>query len=340
MKYKGVQKALPEIARELNVDAILEGSALLRRRARAHQRPARRRARDETLWSDRYDRELEDVLDLQSEVAGTVAKEIALQVTPRRGQAARPSGSAVNPEAHVEYLKGQHIAAATSPQAIELSLRHFQRALELDPSFAPAWAGVADCHLMRAGRGMAPPAEAAEAARAAARRALELDESLADAHAVLGWLDARAIDLAGAIRSLERAIELNPGLTSAYMVLGRVYYCTERHAEAQETMLKALSLDPLSMIIHTTVGDAYYYAREYEKSVRTTGRRSSSTRGSTARTPTSRARSRRSGASTRRARSTRRAAGSAARWRGRRSASRTSRPAWGAPTSPGACSRS
>src|SRR5207237_664042 len=114
-----------------------------------------------------------------------VAKEISVQVTPReatRLAKRRP----VNPEAHVEYLKGRHTTAAGSPQAIELGLRHFQRALELDPTYAPVWAGIAYCHIVRAGRGMAPPAEANALARQAAMKALELDDSLAVAHVALG----------------------------------------------------------------------------------------------------------------------------------------------------------
>ncbi len=266
MKYKGIKKALPEIARELNVDAILEGSALLvGKRVRVNVQLVSART-DETLWADRYDGEIEDVLDLQSRVAETVAKEIAIQVTPREAtQLAKRRP--VNPEAHVEYLKGRHTATAASPQAIELGLRHFQRALELDPSYAPAWAGMAWCHNVRAGRGMAPPAEANAEARKAAMKALELDDSLAEAHAALGAVASDEMDFRGAIRSLERAIELNPGLSATYTILGNLYYCSERHREAQEAMLKALSLDPLSMLIHTCVGDAYYYAREYERSV-------------------------------------------------------------------------
>ena len=153
MRYKGVHKALPDIARELNVDAVLEGSALLlgqRVRISVQLVSARR---DATLWSDRYDRDLEDVLDMQGEVAAKVAGEIALRVTPREAKRLAKR-QAVKPEAHIEYLKGQHTAEATSPQAIELSLRHFQRALELDPDFAPAWAGVAHCHNVRASRGI------------------------------------------------------------------------------------------------------------------------------------------------------------------------------------------
>jgi eukaryotic-like serine/threonine-protein kinase len=266
MKYKGVQRSLPEIARELSVDAILEGSALLvGKRVRVTVKLIYART-DATLWTERYDGEIEDVLDLQSRIAESVAKEIAIQVTPLEAtQLAKRRP--VNPEAHVEYLKGRHAASAASPQAIELSLRHYERALELDLKYAPAWAGVAQCHVIRAGRGMAPPAEATAQGRAAAMKALELDDSLAEAYSALGAIASYEMDLRVAIRYVERAIQMDPGATSAYVILGRLYYCSERHREAQEAMLKALSLDPLSMLIHTCVGDAYYYAREYERSL-------------------------------------------------------------------------
>jgi tetratricopeptide (TPR) repeat protein len=113
---------------------------------------------------------------------------------------------------------------------------------------------------------MAPPAEAAPLARSAALKALELDDSLAEAYSALGEVAILDRDLPAAIRNLEHAIDLNPE-TGAYMALGNIYYCTERHREAQEAMLQALRLDPVSMIIHTAVGDAYYYAREYERSL-------------------------------------------------------------------------
>jgi serine/threonine protein kinase/tetratricopeptide (TPR) repeat protein len=266
MRYKGSPKALPEIARELNVSAILEGSALLvGKRVRISAQLISARS-DETLWADRYDGDLEDVLDLQSRVAEAVAKEIQVHVTPKEAKRLAKRQAAVNPEAHVEYLKGRHTAAATSPQAIELSLRYYDRALKLDPTFAPTWAGIAHCHVIRAERGMAPPAEAAPLARSAALKAIELDDSLADAYSALGEVAILDRDLPAAIRNLEHAIDLNPE-PSAYMALGNIYYCTERHREAQESMLAALRLDPVSMIIHTAVGDAYYYAREYERSL-------------------------------------------------------------------------
>jgi eukaryotic-like serine/threonine-protein kinase len=266
MKYKGVQRALPEIARELSVDAILEGSALLiGHRVRVSVQLVSARL-DEMLWADRYDGEIADVLDLQSRIAETVAREIAIQVTPRE-ETQLAKRRPVHPEAHVEYLKGRHTASASSPQAIELSLRHYRRALELDPTYAPAWAGMAHSHYQRANRGMAPPAEAAADARAAALKALELDDSLAAAHHALGNIAAAELDVRGGIRHLERARELDPGSPGVYQALGRLYYCSERHREAEESMLRALNLDPLSMIIHTAVGDAYYYARDYERSL-------------------------------------------------------------------------
>jgi eukaryotic-like serine/threonine-protein kinase len=266
MKYKGTGLSLPEIARELNVDGVLEGSVLLvGNRVRVSVQLISARA-DETLWAARYDRELEDVLGLQSELAETVAREIAIKLTPTEATqlAKRP---AVNPEAHLEFLRSRHSYFAASPQAVEMGLRHARRALELDPNLAPAWSALADCHAFRALRGMAPPAEAFAEGTAAATKALELDPSLADAHAALGVIRSHTGDLAGGLRSLQKAIKLNPGLATAHDRLGRVLYAYERHQEAIAAMKKAVSLDPLSMFIRTGAGDAHYFAREYEKSV-------------------------------------------------------------------------
>ena len=266
MRYKGVEKSLPEIARELNVDAVLEGSALLvGSRVRVSIQLVSART-DETLWADRYDRELEDVLGMQSELAETVAREIAIQLSPTEATKLA-NRAAVNPEAHLEFLKSRHSFFAGSPGALEVGLRHARRALELDPTSALAWTALADCHIFRAIRGMAPPAEAAAAATAAANRALELDPSLADAHVSIGTILSHTGDLAGGLRALQKAVELNPGLASAHNLLGRALYSYERHAEALAAMSKSMSLDPLSMMIYTGVGDAYYFAREYEKSV-------------------------------------------------------------------------
>ncbi len=266
MKYKGTAKSLPDIAQELSVDAILEGSALLLgNRVRISVRLVEART-DETIWSDRYDDQLEDVLDLQSRVAAAVAKKIAIQLTPReatRLARQRP----VNPAAHLELMRGRHEQEATSPQAIELALRHFQRALELDPELAGAWQGIASCHVTRAQRGMAPPAEALAEAESAARRALALDPEGSAAHVILAGLRFREMDMPGAIAEFHRAIEVEPGNSNPYIGLSRACMCSERHAEAEASVFKAISLNPLSMIDHTCVGDVHYYARRFEDSL-------------------------------------------------------------------------
>jgi serine/threonine protein kinase len=265
MKYKNSALSLPEIARELNVDAVLEGSALLiGNRVRVSVQLVSARA-DETLWADRYDRELEDVLGLQSELAQTVAREIAIQLSPAE-ETQFVNRPAVNPEAHLEFLKSRHSTLAGTREALDLGFRHAKRALEIDPNFALAWSALADTQILRAIRGMAPPAEAAAEAAAAANRALELDPSLADAHASIGIILTHTGRLKEGIREFETAIELNPGNVMAYNVMARALMSFERHEEALAAVQKSVSLDPLSSLIHTGLGDAYYFAREYEKS--------------------------------------------------------------------------
>jgi serine/threonine-protein kinase len=266
MRYKGVDKSLPEIARELNVEAVLEGSALLvGNRVRISVQLVSARA-EETLWADRYDRELTDVLALQSDIAASVAREIAIQLTPEEARQLE-NRATVNPEAMLEVLKCRHSAFGGSKDAVDQALRHAHRALELDPSFALAWSALADCQSLRATRGMAPPAETGAEATAAARHALELDPSLADAHASLGLIQAHAGDARGGLRELDRAVELNPGLAFAHNMRSRVLLAFERRDEALAAANLSAQLDPLSMLIRTVVGDAHYFSREYEKSV-------------------------------------------------------------------------
>ena len=230
IKYKATDKSLPEIARELNVDAVLEGSALLLGdRVRVSVQLVSARA-DETLWADRYDRSLENVLGLISELAETVVREIAVQLTP--AEATRLAERAVvDPGAHLEFLKSRHSAIQGTKDALEIAVKHARRALEIDPNFALAWS------------------------------------SLADAHASLGMIASLSGDPVGGIRLLSKAIELNPGLPMAHSLLGRCYYAFERHTEALAVANKSAQLDPLSALMRTSPGDAYYFAREYEKSV-------------------------------------------------------------------------
>ena len=266
MQYKGTTKSLPEIARELNVDAVLEGSAhLVGERVRVSVQLIAART-DETLWSDRYDRDLVDVLTLQSELAEVVAREVAVQLTPAEAdQLARRQ--VVNAEAHLEVLKARHSMFAGTKDALEVALRHARRALDLAPDYPVAWAALADCQIVRVMRGMAPPAEAGAEAWSAATRARELDPALADAWSSLGIIASYQRDVPGGLELLTRAVELNPGLAFAHAMRGITLIALGRTEEAVASAQRAIALDPLSSMIRTGLGDALYYAREFQQSV-------------------------------------------------------------------------
>ena len=266
MSYKGVSKPLPEIARELNVEAVLEGSALLigdRVRVSVQLISART---DETIWSERYDRELSDVLGLQGELASTVANEVAAQLSPREASGLT-NRATVNPEAHVEYLKARHALLAASPEAVAVGRRHAMRALELDPDFALAWTVLADCSIWSAIRGTAATEGAAAEATSAVNKALSLDPSLPEAHYALGTILLHTGNPAGGVKAFQTAVNLKPGFAAAHTLLGRALYSFERFEEGIAASAKGVSLDPLSMLVHTGMGDTYYFARQYENSV-------------------------------------------------------------------------
>lgn len=266
MSYKGSAKSLPEIARDLNVDAVLEGSALLvGKRVRVSVQLVSART-DETLWSDRYDRDLEDVLSLQSELAEKVAREIEIQLSPSE-ETELAKREAVNPEAHLNYLKARHVLLSGSMDATEAAHKYVMKALEIDPNYALAWCALADSITWAAIRGISEPVSAMKEALSAVDKALQLDPNLADAHASKGLILTHSNEMAAGLRSLQRAIELNPGHSAAYNLLGRALYSYERFPEALAVMDKSVKLDPVSMLAYTGAGDAYYFARQYEKSV-------------------------------------------------------------------------
>lgn len=266
MAYKGSAKSLPDIARDLNVDAVLEGSALLvGNRVRVSVQLVSART-DETLWSERYDRDLEDVLSLQSELAEKVARAIAIQLSPVE-QTQLAKRDTVNPEAHLEYLKARHVLTSGSIDATDAARRYALRALEIDPDYALGWCMLADSITWAAIRGMLAPAEAMKEAIAAVDKALELDPNLAEAYASRGLILTHSGGIAEGLGCLQRAVELNPGYSAAYNLLGRALYSYERIPEALAAIDKSVSLDPVSMMAYTGAGDAYYFARQYEKSV-------------------------------------------------------------------------
>ncbi len=253
MHYKGTTKTMPEIARELEVDGVVEGSVIRagdRVRISAQLVHA---ASDRHLWARSYERDLKDVLTLQSEVARAIADEIQVEVTPQeraRLTRVRP----VNVESHEAYVRGSYHWARVHP---ERSIEHFRQAIAIDPENALAYSGIAhvQCMLFGAALQLVPPTEYAPAARAAALKALELDDSLAEPHVslarVLWWYDRDAV---GAERELRRAIQLNPNSTLAHFISGLQYGALLRRDEAMAELQRALQLDPVSCWFTTIAG--------------------------------------------------------------------------------------
>ncbi len=257
MHYKNTTKRAPEIARELGVDGIVEGSVtregdLVRITAQLVHAPS-----DTHLWAHNYQRDMQDLLHLQSEVARAIADEIQVEVTPQeraRLSRIRP----MNVEAHEAYIRGRYHWGRVHP---DKSIEHFRQAIAIDPDNALAYAGIADaqCMILGAAIQLLPPADIAPATRAAALKALELDESLAEPHVgmarVLWWYDRDAV---GAERELRRAIQLNPNCALAHFIAGLQFACLLRRDEALAEFQRTMQLDPVSCWF-ATIGGFHMY---------------------------------------------------------------------------------
>lgn len=267
MQYKGgARKSLPEMARELNVDAIVEGTVL---QAGAKIRITAQLIRawdDRHLWSEQYERNLSDVLALQSEVARTVASQIQIKLTPQEQKHLTRTRS-VRPDAYDLFLKGNFFVQQ-GLRGTAKSVELFKRAIELDPSQAEYHAGLAEALCYAGIFGLRPPAETYPEARVAAMKALELDESNASAHDVLADVkQAYDWDLAGAQVEFKRALELNPS-----NLLTRVRYAEsltrmKRYDQAIKETARTLALDPVSPLSHVGRSMIFFRARRYDESI-------------------------------------------------------------------------
>ena len=260
MRFKGSDKPLPEIARDLHVDGIVEGSALLAGGRVRITVTLIEAATDRSLWAKSYERELTDILTLQSEVARAIAEEVRVQVTPEERTRLEPKGP-VNPAAHVAYLQGRFLWNRWNTESFRLSLERYREAIEADPNYALAWAGLADSYATLGNTNAMAPAVAYVKAREAAERGLALDPSLAYVHRFHDW------DWARAERGFLRALELNPGYATGRRWYAQFLSGLGRHGEAIAEAERALEQDPLSLVIHTAVGDVLFYARRYERAV-------------------------------------------------------------------------
>lgn len=269
MRYKGTRLGLPEIARELNVDAVVEGTVL---RSHGRIRIAAQlihAATDTLLWAKQYETDLRDVLALQSEVARAIADGIRIQLSP--AEKTRLSGSRpVDPVAYEAFLKGRHLWYKRSPDALKRGVECLQQAIDLDPTYALAHAGLADAHVSMGWDlfGLALPSEAYPKAKQAALRALELDANCAEAHAALGWTAGGFDwDWATAERGLRHAIALKPQYGPVHIWYSHLLRALNRTEESLAESRRALECDPLGLVLNMHLGWHHLYSRQYQKAV-------------------------------------------------------------------------
>lgn len=247
------------------MDAVLEGAVLRsgdRVRITAQLIHA---ATDTHLWAGSYERDLPDVLALQREVARAVAREIRITLTPRES-ARLASARQVHPEAYQLYLKGRYSWNERSEEDFRKAIEYFQRAIAMDPNYALPYAGLADCYHSLHIYGHLPPKEAIPKAKAAALQALEMDDTLAEAHASLASVRVHYDwDWADAEKEFRRAIELNPGYVNARYWYASYLAEMGRAEEAVAESVRAQQLDPLSLFQHTHAGWVLYLARRYDQ---------------------------------------------------------------------------
>jgi eukaryotic-like serine/threonine-protein kinase len=269
MSYKGAKKPLPQIARELNVDVVVEGSVQrsgdkVRINAELIQASS-----DHLLWANSYERDLRDILTLQSAVAKAIVDEVQVKMTPQE-EARLSQSRSVNPQAHELYLTGRFYWNKRTSEGLTKSIDFFQQAISIDPEYAIAYAGLADSYHALPELAGVPVGEALPKARIAALKALELDDSLAEAHSALGTVkEDFDWDWAGAEQEYKHAIELSPGNSAARAFYSNLLLEEARFPEAISQASIAQQLDPLSVLANDNLSAVLYFAGEYDQCIDT-----------------------------------------------------------------------
>jgi TolB-like protein/DNA-binding winged helix-turn-helix (wHTH) protein/tetratricopeptide (TPR) repeat protein len=267
MQYKHARKTLSEIARELHVDAVIEGSVIHSREGMRVTAALVAAGAEHHLWSATYERDRGDLAAIVRVMARTIASEIHLEL--RESDQNHPNSlRAVDPAVYEMYLKGRYFWNKRTPEGFNRGIEYFDQALAVDPDYAPAYAGLADCFNMLGDYDALPPMTAYPKAKAAALQALAIDNTLSDAHASLAfaamhsdwsWPDVE--------REFQLAISMNPNGSNALHWYALYLTSQGRFTEAQETMKEALALDPLSLIVKTNSAWVLYFAGDYETAV-------------------------------------------------------------------------
>jgi adenylate cyclase len=262
MRYKGTNKPLADIARELGVQAVLEGSVV---RSGDRVRITTQLVQAETeanLWANDYEGELRDVLTLQRNVAEAVVRQIQVKLTAEDRSRLAPQKQ-VDPKAYEAYLRGRLLIARVNPGAAREALQHFMNANAADPAYAPPYAGIAEIEVFSL-----PATEHMPRAKAAADRALQLDPNNAEAHMALGLYHLyNDWDYAAAQRDFEKAVSLDPGSAVVHARSMIPLWAVSRFDEAIRAGEKARQLDPFSVAVNVDLGRAYYFARRYDDAI-------------------------------------------------------------------------
>jgi len=264
MQYRDSKKPLPQIAKELDVDAVLEGSV---QREGNHVRITAQliqASTDRHLWAETYDRDLRDILTLESDIAAAIGSEVQAELTSsdkRRLESARP----VNPDAYQANLMARYFLAKWTGEGTRKCVEYSQHAIDLDPGYAVGYASLASCY---AWAGLGGDQSAFPKAKAAAEKAMQLDDTLAEAHAVSGQVKVISDwDWLGAEKELKRAVDLDPSSSDAHIQYGFFLTAVGRSEEAVRETEKGLKLDPLTPTTNIQLGWVLYYARRYDESI-------------------------------------------------------------------------
>jgi TolB-like protein/DNA-binding winged helix-turn-helix (wHTH) protein/Flp pilus assembly protein TadD len=270
MAYKHARKPLPQIARELNVDAVVEGTVLRSGDQVRITAQLIEASTDKHLWSQSYEGELRDTLALQNQVARAIADQIRINLNSQE-QAALKNVRVVNPQAYESFLKGRYFWNKRTADGLKVALAYFNQAIDEDPKYAQSYSGLADTYALLGDWQYAAmtPKEALPNAKAAAIKALELDNTLGEAHNSLAFcLDGFEWDFDSAGKEFRRAIELNPSYATAHHWYAWHLSLLGRFDEAIVEMRKAENLDPLSLIINADLAELLVLAHSYDESIR------------------------------------------------------------------------
>jgi len=262
--FKSTPDNLPQIAKQLGVAHILEGSVQKAGDQVRVNVQLINALTDAHLWAETFDRKLTDIFAVESEIAKTIAETLQARLTGSEKTSIAKT-PAVNPEAYELYLRGKFFAEKRTGADLRKSIEYYDQAIAKDPNYPLAYVGLADSHLLLSAYGAISPKESIPPAKAALKKALDLDDSLAQAHASSGLLATLELDLDRAIRELERAIQLNPNYATAHHWLALPLMAIGQFDRAIVEAKRAIELDPLSLICNSDLGWIYFNARRYDE---------------------------------------------------------------------------